>query len=60
MQDFMRGFLPMPHSISLSESQYPRTRKQREKIKMVLYVWLLDPLCTICYVHVQMPLMHLA
>jgi hypothetical protein len=37
MQDFKRDFLHMSHDISLSESQYPRTREQREKMKTVLY-----------------------
>jgi Reverse transcriptase (RNA-dependent DNA polymerase) len=37
MQDSKRGFLPMSHGISLSESQCPRTREQREKMRMVPY-----------------------
>jgi Reverse transcriptase (RNA-dependent DNA polymerase) len=37
MQDSKRGFLPMSHGISLSKSQCPRTREQREKMRIVPY-----------------------
>jgi Reverse transcriptase (RNA-dependent DNA polymerase) len=37
MQDSKRGFLPMSHDTSVSESHCPRTCEQREKMKMVPY-----------------------
>jgi hypothetical protein len=60
MQDSKRGFLPMSHGISLSVSQCPRTREQREKMSMVPYASAIGPLCMPCYVHAQMCLMRLA
>lgn len=37
MQDSKRGFLPMSHGISLSESQCPKTREQRDRMSGIPY-----------------------
>jgi hypothetical protein len=37
MQDSKRGFLPMSHGLSLSESQCPRTREQRDRMSGIPY-----------------------
>jgi hypothetical protein len=56
----------MSHGISLSESQCPRTREEREKMKMVPYSSAIGSimytiLCTrpdMSYAHAQTYLMH--
>ena len=37
MQDFKRGFLPISHGITLSKSQYPNTKDERERMSKIPY-----------------------
>ena len=37
MQDSKRGYLPMSHGITLSKSQYPNTKDERERMSKIPY-----------------------